>query len=145
MKKVLYNNCYGGFNLSPLAITEYRKKKGLETFWYKCKWIHGTLDKEFTKLDHIPARNNLLEHYATSKDLGKYPKYLSSYAIYYGDFEELRDDKDLIEVVEDLGLAANGFHANIKIAEIPCNAPFEIDEYDGFETVVPPRHSWEDF
>ena len=33
--KVAYNNCFGGFSLSPLAETEYRAKKGIKLTWYK--------------------------------------------------------------------------------------------------------------
>lgn len=53
-----------------------------------------------------------------------------------------RDDKHLVEVVEELGEKANGPFANLDIKEIPDGAEFEIDEYDGYESVVPPRQSW---
>ena len=55
---------------------------------------------------------------------------------------EDRSDKDLIKVIETLGDKASGTCAKIAIQEIPDGAKFEIDEYDGFEAVVPPRQSW---
>lgn len=58
---------------------------------------------------------------------------------FYGDD---RADPDLIKVIEDLGAEANGMCADLQIEEIPDNAEFEIDEYDGNESVVPPRQSW---
>jgi len=32
--KVAYNSCYGGFSLSPIGLTEFAKKKGIELTWY---------------------------------------------------------------------------------------------------------------
>ena len=53
-----------------------------------------------------------------------------------------RDDLDLVEVVEELGILANGGCAKLAIEEIPDGVEYEIDEYDGFESVVPPRQVW---
>lgn len=62
------------------------------------------------------------------------------YGIY---FHPERDDPLLIEAVETLGSKlASGAHGSLQIAEIPDGAQYEIDEYDGYESVVPPRQSW---
>ncbi len=54
-----------------------------------------------------------------------------------------RDDPLLVEAVETLGSkVASGSYAALQIAEIPDGADWEIDEYDGNESVVPPRMSW---
>ena len=53
-----------------------------------------------------------------------------------------RHHKGLIEVVELLGDKANGFCANLKIAEISTTM-YRIDEYDGFESVeTPDSYDW---
>jgi len=53
-----------------------------------------------------------------------------------------RDDLDLIKVVEELGDKANGCCAELKIVEIPDNIKWEINEYDGSETIDECHRSW---
>lgn len=48
-----------------------------------------------------------------------------------------RHDPILVQVVEELGDAASGFCACLRIAEIEGSL-YRIDEYDGFESVETP-------
>ncbi len=57
------------------------------------------------------------------------------------DFEE-RTDKNLIQVIEELGKEANGSCAELKIIEIPDDIEYEISEYDGAESVHEKHRSW---
>ena len=47
-----------------------------------------------------------------------------------------RADPALVQVVEELGEAANGRSADLRIAELPAGTLYRIDEYDGFEDVM---------
>jgi hypothetical protein len=47
-----------------------------------------------------------------------------------------RTDPALVQVVEELGEAANGDFAALRIAELPAGTLYRIDEYDGSETVM---------
>jgi len=47
-----------------------------------------------------------------------------------------RADPALVQVVEELGEAANGMSAALRIAELPAGTLYRIDEYDGSETVM---------
>jgi hypothetical protein len=55
-----------------------------------------------------------------------------------------RADPLLVQVVEELGSAANGAHAKLRIAEVPAGSKYRIDEYDGAESVMTPDdYEWE--
>ena len=53
-----------------------------------------------------------------------------------------RNDPQLIKVVESLGEAANGEHAELKIVEIPDGVEWTIEEYDGNESVAERHRVW---
>jgi hypothetical protein len=53
-----------------------------------------------------------------------------------------RDDAALILVVEELGDAANGLCADLKIVEIPDGVNWYIEEYDGLEHVAERHRTW---
>ena len=55
---------------------------------------------------------------------------------------ETRADPLLVQVVEELGDKANGSHAKLKIVEIPDGVKWEIDQYDGMESVDEVHRSW---
>ncbi len=48
----------------------------------------------------------------------------------------------LVQVVQELGNGANGTYANLRVVEIPDGTQFEIDEYDGMETIHEIHNSW---
>ena len=51
-------------------------------------------------------------------------------------FDDLRDDPLLVQVVEELGETANGPCALLAIHDVPAGARWRIDEYDGAESVM---------
>jgi len=53
--------------------------------------------------------------------------------------EEKRTDPRLIECIETLGARADGRFASLTIVEVPDGAPYEIENYDGIETVIAPK------
>ncbi len=53
-----------------------------------------------------------------------------------GSREFERDDPALVQVVEELGDAANGMCAKLHIEDVPKGTLWRIDEYDGFESVA---------
>lgn len=56
--------------------------------------------------------------------------------------EEKRTDPALVACVEKLGDAASGPMAQLKVVEIPDDVKWQIDEYDGAETVMEKSREW---
>lgn len=48
----------------------------------------------------------------------------------------VRHDHCLVQVVEELGINAYGLHARLDILDVPNGIRYNIDEYDGMETVI---------
>ena len=53
-----------------------------------------------------------------------------------------RNDLILIEIVEQLGEAANGGFAKLKVVKIPDDVQWQIEEYDGVEWVAEKHRIW---
>lgn len=58
------------------------------------------------------------------------------------DRDVARDDPYLVQVVKELGMGANGTHANLKIIEIPGDVEWMVSEYDGAEWVAEKHRTW---
>ena len=57
-------------------------------------------------------------------------------------FDIARNDPILVQVVETLGIEANGRFAKLHIVDIPDDVQWQIDEYDGMESVEEVHRSW---
>lgn len=53
-----------------------------------------------------------------------------------------RDDPILVKVVEEMGDAASGGPAKLKVVEIPNSVEWQIEEYDGQEHVAEVHRTW---
>lgn len=119
MKKIVINSDFGGFSLSDKAMERYLELKDI-------KWV-----KEETEYG-----STLYFHHGYIKDDEDEDKWhISEY-----NFE--RDDPALVQVVEELGVDANGTYANLKIVEIPDDIEWHIHEYDGIESVHEKHRVW---
>ena len=137
MKKVILNKCFGGFGLSKDAYELYAKKKGISVFRY----TQENLKKEI--YTYATDDNRTFDFYFT-KDFGD-NVYISDedYKKYFLKLDEkFREDKTLIEVVEELDEKANVFYSNLKIVEIPDDLDYVIDNYDGIETLHQKVKEW---
>ena len=54
-----------------------------------------------------------------------------------------RNNPILVEIVEQLGEAADGGHAELKVVEIPDDVKWQIEEYDGNEWVAEKHRKWD--
>ena len=139
--KIAINKCYGGFSLSDKAIEMIMKRKGLKCYRYKqTKFHHSDGIDEYTRIDDNEPEPSSFMNYSTT-DLGKtignipYENYW-----YYRNLE--RTDKDLVGVIEELGNEASGRYGRIVVIEIPDDVDWEIDDYDGIETIHEKHRVW---
>lgn len=111
-KKLVINECFGGFALSNESFFEYLKRKGI-TFYTK----QGRFG--FTAFHISPDYSN--ESFMSSRDIP-------------------RDCPVLVSMVEE-GIAKYDL-AKLAVVEIPADVEYTITEYDGYETVEEKHRSW---
>ena len=125
--KAVVNRCYGGFSLSDRAIEMLMKRKGLECFRYKqTKYLFKDGANEYTRCNEFENDSSIFLYYQT-EDVGeKIDKLPKETYWHYEDIE--RTDNDLIEVVEELGVDANGRFGgpqnkrNASLARVPTKS-----------------------
>lgn len=131
--KIVYNSCFGGFGLSEAGYRRYAEiigvtlypehdNYGMVTWWTVPEGQRtGILSNNEFLTAALDARAASNMRYAELQ-------------LYARDLD--RTDPALVQVVEELGAAANGDHAELRIAEIPSGQRYRIDEYDGSERVM---------
>ena len=109
MAKIVINRCYGGFGVSKNGTLEILRRKGL--------FVVADNSEEFG-YSYLASDGN-------------------EYHNFY--FEDKRDDPELISAIEELGSEfMSSKSANLAIAEYDEeNFTYSIDEYDGYESLVP--------
>jgi len=153
MKKVAINVCYGGFGLSDAAY-----QKLIDWGIPVQKYVEETRDPVTGKVNPKPLNGGMvifdreLTPPGESKwtDLYHETKHDPAYGGMFSDRywevwlhdTEYRAHPLIIRVIEELGEAANGEHAALKIVEIPDDVEFTIEEYDGLEHVAENHRTW---
>lgn len=140
--KIVINVCFGGFSLSNKAIKRYLELKGEECYFYKqTKWNYSDGYEEYTLTDENDNASSFI--YCYTKNLGdKITKLDDMENYWFNDRKIDRTDKELIKVIEELGCEANGRCAKLKVVEIPDDVNWEIDDYDGNESIEEVHRSW---
>ncbi len=139
-RKIVLNKCYGGFGLSMKATQRYAELKGFKIYFYKqIKYALSDGKAEYERIDNLNEKPPL--SHSVKKDFGKTIDKLND-KYYFSTHELKRDDEMLVQVVEELGDKANGEHAKLEIVEIPTSIEWEIDDYDGIESIHEKHRSW---
>jgi len=118
MKKIVINRCFGGFGLSDKAVERYAQLKGINIVKIQDEKSFGGAG---WYIDGVEDN----EHYFSSYTVG-----------------QDRTDPILIQVVEEMGKAADGWAAELAIVEIPEDVKWSIHEYDGSEHVAEDHRTW---
>jgi hypothetical protein len=124
-QKIAINTCFGGFGLSDTAFREWARRKN-----------YGMVVDPHSYGTFFWATPNLT---ALSADV-KYRDYTPDNLISDRDID--RDDKDLVDIISEMGESAYGEHARLRVVEIPDGVSWFIDEYDGREHVAEEHQTW---
>lgn len=150
--KVVINRCFGGFSLSPLAVKKLAERKGKQCFFFTSRGLANDYEpiempKEifFWSAFTVPNPTEYLKsekdwHSMTQQERIEHNKKYEEITL--ESRPENRSDIDLVKVVKELGDAANGACAELRIVEIPDDVKYEIDEYDGNESIHEVHRSW---
>jgi len=115
MPKVVVNACFGGFGLSHSAIMRYGNLANLNLV---CKMGTETYDVHYYKNGVINEDN------------------------YFSYYDLERDDPILVQVVEEMGKEADGDMSELRIADVPDDVVWYVEDYDGIETVSEVHRTW---
>ena len=116
--KIVVNKCFGGFGISHKAILRYAEIKGIKLYHKREGCMYYYSKSPFKKVDQIKNEDH------------------------FSNYDIQRDDPVLVQVVEELHDEANGDYAKLRITEIPDGVNWEIDDYDGMESVHEVHRSW---
>lgn len=143
--KIVVNKCFGGFSISK-ECAEYMASLGdkqaqseLDEWKQNQQWLdnykkNGEWDKDVPKNGRdmlgISARHDSPAHWY---GYGYQKGFDGGYS---------RTSETLIKAVEDLRDKASGQYSKLEIVEIPDDVNWEIDEYDGLESIHEKHRSW---
>lgn len=134
--KIVINACHGGFGLSHKAVMRYFEIKGQVVYPEKIKPY--TVGSFALDQDGADADESIFSYwkYWTSESADR------EQADSILEYDILRNDSALVQVVEELGESANGQYSKLKVIEVPDDVEWEIDEYDGSEWVAEKHRTW---
>lgn len=152
--KIVANKCFGGFGISNLALRRLIDKGSELVEAFTPKSYYGGDNPKYRKQNEwkeswerdFPSRFN--------KEDGDWWSH-GTYDMWYNEKEDkiytmvsryedenIRTHIDLVELVEDLGVKASSSLAQLEVIEIPDDVEWEIDDYDGIETIREKHRSW---
>jgi hypothetical protein len=134
--KIVINICYGGFGLSALATKRLAELQGRECYFFKQEYPN----RKYVPISVEEADKAFMFHAWDIPNPDSNSDQHNHFIYYPMSID--RTDPKLIQVVEELGEKANDQNAELKIIEIPDGVDYEIDEYDGVESVHERHNCW---
>lgn len=146
--KIVINACFGGFGVSHEGMLRFFEIKEIDVYPTQGVWVlyptQGVWDMWTYWL--VPESERALQMTTSAssemsiEERQLQNKLYDEQTIWASEIP--RDDAALVQVVEELGDAANGKHAVLTVVEIPDDVNWYIDEYDGSEHVAERHRTW---
>jgi hypothetical protein len=130
--KIVINRCHGGFGLSQKAY-KWLIDHGMEHRPY----ITQTRDPVTKRLMHEPRNDGEVIFDPCVGESGYWEMWIRHCKGWKG-----RVHKLVVRCVEELGDAANGDHARLKVVEVPDGVEWYVGNYDGVEQVAENHRTW---
>ena len=130
--KIVINRCFGSFGLSYKAVMRYAEIKGIKLYAYADDLFEEYVPKEGEKEPFIV-------YYYTKQRTGNNKEDNKNF---FMDNNIDRTDLALVQVVEELKEEANTSCSELKVVDIPDNIEYEIDNYDGLESIHEMHRTW---
>ena len=135
--KIVINKCFGGFSLSKAAVKRLAELNGKTAYFFRQIGIAGP---------YIPATEADEGRFFTAFDVPNPNDFFDTEVMWNNHYltnrPEDRSDSKLIQVVEELGKEADGDYASLRIVNIPDSVSYEIENYDGIESVHEVHTVW---
>lgn len=144
--KIVINTCFGGFGLSMKGLKRLAELQGRPCYFFKTEYARGGM---FSERKYIAADNTEnKDMFVTAFDIPNPNEVIGQdgnkiWSKHH--IDSMGDDRKnphLVQVVEELGDESNGQCAQLKVIEIPDGVDWEIDEYNGLESVHEKHRSW---
>lgn len=141
-QEIVINRQFGGFSLSLKAIKRYAELSGFKIYIYKSVGDYSKNEHERVDNPEEEIENNRIKlYYYLKKDLGKSVGELGNDG-WFSESDIKRDDEILVQIVKELGKEVNGEHAELRVVKIPSGVEWEIEDYDGMETIAEKHREW---
>lgn len=144
MTKIVINVKFGGFSISDVAYERLIELSVPVQQYYKQKRNPDTLLYEpEPRNDGKVIYDRTLTPENQKEEIDKLTESNSLFGRYWDTWiDEDRSNPLLVQVVEELGDKANNRYSKLKVVEIPDDVEWEIDEYDGNESIHEKHRVW---
>lgn len=139
--KIVINRCFGGFGLSEAAYA-----KLIEWGVPVKPYVEQKRDEATKRYLPEPANEGEIifdrtltpeQQFSDAEHIRRMGRYWETW------LDKQRTHPLLVRAVEELGKAANGNLASLKVVEIPDGTEWKISEYDGSEHVAEKHQTWD--
>ena len=139
--KLVINKCHGGFGLSHEATLAYLNKCGIQ-FWAEPNEHSLVAHNYYLVPPEERIEGNPVDWYSMTLEQRRAHNKAYSETVFYSQ-DIARNDANLVSVVLELGDAAHGRCAELKVVEIPDDVEWQIEECDGLEWVAEKHRTWD--